>query len=148
MNFREGFKRLYVLFSVIALLFGVGSIFKDLPNEEHVHWLYLSQVKEEVAAQLGISSYEVKLGAFSDSEFLNRYCRGDLIYTKGDNETKLIANKDTCNSIKQKINDVPQDIAKHIGLGLLNLILGAFGLLFVYLVGRWIFDGFFPKKTG
>lgn len=148
MNFREGFRRLYVLFSVIALLFGAGSIFKDLPSEENVHWLYLSQAKEEVAEQLGINSYGVSLGTLSNGEFLNKYCRGDLVYSKGEIETKLIANKGTCNSINQQINDLPHDIAKHIGLGLLYLILGALGLLLVYLVGRWIFNGFFPQKTG
>jgi len=79
MNFREGFRRLYVLFGAFAMLFGASHIYKSIPDEAGVTRAFYYFAKEDVVRQTNLDPWRVTPAHMSNAQFLSSYCQGTLV---------------------------------------------------------------------
>jgi hypothetical protein len=146
MNFREGFRRLYILFGAIALMAGAASIVKDLPDEDSIHWRYLPRLREDIAPQIASETWRVDLGTMSTGEYIANYCNGTLVYGQGADQKEIKPSKFYCTSITNEIAELPKKRMEALLYGVGYLLAGLAGLIGFYVIVRWIVNGFFPKR--
>jgi len=146
MNIREGVKRIYLLFGAIGLAIGAFAIIKELPSADRIYSRTEYQVRQDVAKQLEMDSWNVTSGSMTDKEFVETYCNKSLIYGKGDTQKLITPNQLTCDVLSQQLKDLPKEKFTEGMYGVGYLVLGFLGLSIFFFVSRWVFNGFFPKQ--
>lgn len=147
MNFREGVKRIYLIFSFCVLLVPIAAYWDGFPTKERIDNETLWTVEADIASQIGIKSWEMPKIEESAAQFIGRYCSGKLVYTKPSlPDVNISQNAAICEAHKGKKDFFLVEQAKWVGMVVLVTALTAIGLIAAFLLSRWVLNGFLSKK--
>lgn len=147
MDFREGVKRIYIIFSLCILVVPTASYWDEFPSKDRIDRETSWKIESEVALQIGVKSWEMPKIDMPNAEFIGRYCSGKLVFTKSETpDVKISENAVICETHKERRDSFWVEQAKWGGWVALVTALTAIGLLAAFLLIRWVFNGFFPAK--